>query len=79
MGFVMGEWYAISGHLLLVFGIGFGAGCWFMSDGDKPVVPNTNTQQVEYHETDAGMAQSDFMRRWCAANYGISTKGEQQP
>lgn len=76
MGYVMKEWYGISIHFLIVFGVGVVVGMSIDSHdpaSDAQAQLNQQLQPTVTTTQPALISDEDsyaFMRNWCAANFG---------
>ena len=78
MSLVMKEWYGISTHFVIIFGLGVATG-WYLSGGDEAAVTASLHQikAIQGEQQPVLVSDNDsyqFMQNWCAANFG--KKGE---
>ena len=78
MSLVMKEWYGISTHFVIIFGLGVATG-WYLSGDDRGEAEAAVTASLNQIRAAQGEQQpvlvSDndnyqFMQNWCAANFG---------
>ena len=78
MSLVMKEWYGISTHFVIIFGLGMATG-WYLSGGDEAAVTASLNQikAIQGEQQPVLVSDNDsyqFMQNWCAANFGKQGK-----